>query len=521
MPDRQLQQRSETSSYREISFEAYTASLIAHVDENKASPFVISAIGGGGKTTTLLDLYLQHDNERSVILTSTTAMFAPTYCQADFTRVAGDRSMPDTLMRVTLGNPPAFSGVWFQHPFENVEGKYKGIDKEVFDAHVRTLRMSNDPILSTNKMTTCVSDRVPLFLCEADGSKQKPFKAHAAHEPVIPETSDLTLILFGLSGIGKKCTEDVVHRSSLFADVVGISEGDNITFDHLVKLLRSGMLFKGIPPTSRVSVIFHQTDVLPEDMRSKNQLLACAEATLDVPRIDAVFFRGKDPNQDQQLTTYMGLAHKHPTLPLFSTVLLAAGTSSRMPGQNKLLLPLGGEPVIVQTLRRIFAGPCRDIVIVTGHDSDAIREVIDPVIEKDTPPDTRVIAVHNKRYLEGQGTSVARGITFLGEASIAGFCVPGDQPLISPGAMRTLAEKATYNAILVPCREDGSRASPVLFGKKYYDELAALEGDVGGRQVMWKHPEELQLILTGGCDLFYEDVDTKDSYERLVNARSI
>ena len=34
MPDRQLQQRSETSSYREISFEAYTASLIAHVDEN-------------------------------------------------------------------------------------------------------------------------------------------------------------------------------------------------------------------------------------------------------------------------------------------------------------------------------------------------------------------------------------------------------------------------------------------------------------------------------------------------------
>jgi molybdenum cofactor cytidylyltransferase len=158
---------------------------------------------------------------------------------------------------------------------------------------------------------------------------------------------------------------------------------------------------------------------------------------------------------------------------------------------------------------------------VTGHDSDAIREVINPVIEKDTPPDTRVIAVHNKRYLEGQGTSVARGIAFLDEASIAGFCVPGDQPLISPGAMRTLAEKATCNAILVPCREDGSRASPVLFGKKYYDELAALEGDVGGRQVMWKHPEVLQRILTGGCDLFYEDVDTKDSYERLVNARSI
>jgi hypothetical protein len=38
---------------------------------------------------------------------------------------------------------------------------------------------------------------------------------------------------------------------------------------------------------------------------------------------------------------------------------------------------------------------------------------------------------------------------------------------------------------------------------------------------MWKHPEVLQRILTGGCDLFYEDVDTKDSYERLVNARSI
>lgn len=551
MPNRQLQQRSETSSYREISFEEFTASLIARADEYKASPFVISTIGGGGKTTTLLDLYLRYDDERSVTLTSTTAMFEPIYCKKEFARVSENRSMPDALKRVTLGDPPASSGVWFQHPFENVEGKYKGINKDTFDAHIRALRMLKDPILpvqkaasvasdphdravqtskypllpvpllSELKLTDGVFDRVPLFLCEADGSKRKPFKAHAPHEPVIPETTDLTLIMFGLSGIGKKCSEDVVHRSEFFCDVTGLQEGDVITFDHLLKQLESGMFLKGIPPTSRIAVIFHQTDALPEDMRSEDQLRAWAEATLDVPGIDAVFFRGMDPVQDKQIATYTGLAHDRPTRPLFSAILLAAGTSSRMPEYNKLLLPLGDEPVIVHTFRRILAGPCRDIVIVTGHDSDAIREVIEPVIEKDSPHDTRITVVHNTRYLEGQGTSVAYGVAFLDEASMACFCVPGDQPLISPRVMRTLAEKATHDAILVPCREDGSRASPVLFGKKYHGELAEIEGDIGGRQVMRTHPEVLQLVSTGGCDLIYEDVDTTEKYERLIGALDI
>ncbi|NMA00742.1 MAG: putative selenium-dependent hydroxylase accessory protein YqeC [Clostridiaceae bacterium] len=518
MPDRLFQLQPETSSCYEISFEAYTATLVARADKYMVSPFVISTIGGGGKTTTLFDLFLRYDNKRLVTLTSTTAMFAPLYCEREFARVAENGSIPDALQAVTLGDPPTSSGVWFQHPFENIEGKYKGIDKEVFDAHIRALRMSNDPLFVEKMKNETKSDRVPLFLCEADGSKRKPFKAHAPHEPVIPETTDLTLILFGLSGLGKKCTEDVVHRSDLFANVIGIKEGDVITFDHLVKLLKSGMFLKGIPPTSRVAVIFHQTDTLPEDMRSHPKLRVWAKSVLEVPGIDAVFFRGKDPTKDHKITTYMGLAHDRPSRPLFSSILLAAGTSSRMPGYNKLLLPFGNEAVIVHTLRRIFAGPCRDIVIVTGHDLDAIRDVIKPVIQKDAPPDARITVIYNPRYLEGQGTSVACAATVLDESSMACFCVPGDQPIISPGTMRTLTEKAIRNAILVPCREDGSRASPVLFGKDYYDELAALEGDVGGRQVMKRHPDALQLIKTGGSDLIYEDVDTMERYEYLINA---
>ena len=519
MPDRLFQLQPETSSCYEISFEAYTATLVARADKYMVSPFVISTIGGGGKTTTLFDLFLRYDNKRLVTLTSTTAMFAPLYCEREFARVAENGSIPDALQAVTLGDPPTSSGVWFQHPFENIEGKYKGIDKEVFDAHIRALRMSNDPLFVEKMKNETKSDRVPLFLCEADGSKRKPFKAHAPHEPVIPETTDLTLILFGLSGLGKKCTEDVVHRSDLFADAIRIKEGDVITFDNLLNLIKSGMFLKGIPPTSRVAVIFHQTDTLPEDMRSNRHLHTWAKATLDAPGIDAVFFRGKDPTNDHKIATYMGLAHDRPSRPLFSTILLAAGTSSRMSGYNKLLLPFGEEVVIVHTLRRIFASPCRDIVIVTGHDADAICDVIEPVIQKEAPPDACITVIYNPRYLEGQGTSVASAVAALDESSIACFCVQGDQPLVSPGAMRTLTEKATHDAILVSCRKDSSRASPVLFGKDYFDELAALEGDVGGRQVMRRHPDALQLIKTGGSDLIYEDVDTKERYERLIKIR--
>jgi 2-C-methyl-D-erythritol 4-phosphate cytidylyltransferase len=55
-------------------------------------------------------------------------------------------------------------------------------------------------------------------------------------------------------------------------------------------------------------------------------------------------------------------------IPVCSAVVVAAGSSTRM-GSDKLLLPLGGVPVIVHTLRALQSAPSIDeIVLVTRED---------------------------------------------------------------------------------------------------------------------------------------------------------
>lgn len=65
-------------------------------------------------------------------------------------------------------------------------------------------------------------------LVEADGSRRLPLKAHAAHEPVIPDGSAQTIQLVGASGFGGRVA-DVVHRSELFCGLAGCGPDDACT----------------------------------------------------------------------------------------------------------------------------------------------------------------------------------------------------------------------------------------------------------------------------------------------------
>lgn len=68
-------------------------------------------------------------------------------------------------------------------------------------------------------------------LVEADGAARHPLKAHASHEPVIPEGTVNTICVFGLGGFGLPAAQ-AVHRSELF----------------LTRLAQSGCRFSGDDP---------------------------------------------------------------------------------------------------------------------------------------------------------------------------------------------------------------------------------------------------------------------------------
>jgi molybdenum cofactor cytidylyltransferase len=90
----------------------------------------------------------------------------------------------------------------------------------------------------------------------------------------------------------------------------------------------------------------------------------------------------------------------------FSAVVLAAGTSSRMQGKHKMLLPVGGEPVIRHTIRRVLVAEPHEVVVVTGFEGHAVAQAVSDLPVKLQP---------NSRYEEGQMTSVAAGVVALTE----------------------------------------------------------------------------------------------------------
>lgn len=62
-----------------------------------------------------------------------------------------------------------------------------------------------------------------------------------------------------------------------------------------------------------------------------------------------------------------------PAHPYCSAIVAAAGSSRRMDGENKLLLPLGGKPVLAHTLQAIDAARSVNEIIIAAREEDLVR----------------------------------------------------------------------------------------------------------------------------------------------------
>jgi molybdenum cofactor cytidylyltransferase len=120
-------------------------------------------------------------------------------------------------------------------------------------------------------------------------------------------------------------------------------------------------------------------------------------------------------------------------------------------------------------------------------------------------PDTGLIrAVHADR---GLGSSLADAVGVLdgmpGPEALA--VLLGDMPDIAPATLASLGRAASRDAILCPVH-GGRRGHPVLFGRALWPELAALQGDRGGREVVCRHASRVREIHVEDAGI-HRDVD--------------
>jgi molybdenum cofactor cytidylyltransferase len=194
--------------------------------------------------------------------------------------------------------------------------------------------------------------------------------------------------------------------------------------------------------------------------------------------------------------------------PVFiSAVLLAAGESSRM-GEPKQLLPFGRSTFVEQAVDTLLGSAVAEVIVVVGHRAEVVVERIGSRPVKIAP---------NPDYKQGMSTSIITGLKLVAPEAGAVMMALSDQPLLNSRTIDKLicGFLSGDKGIAIPtCR--GIRGHPVIFTKKYTAELMAVKGDIGGRQIVSAHPEDV-LEVDVASEGVVVDINTRDDYHSYLS----
>lgn len=185
---------------------------------------------------------------------------------------------------------------------------------------------------------------------------------------------------------------------------------------------------------------------------------------------------------------------------MISAVVLAAGASSRM-GRQKLLLPLGGEPLVRRTVRQVCEAGFDDVLVIVGRDHEAVLAALEGL---------RIRHALNPDYASGMGSSFRVAVEALPEADAALFAL-ADQPLVASAHFARVRDVYAGNpGGIVSVRYGDVTAPPQIFARRYFPELSLLKE--GARPVIERHAAEVTVVpFEPGLLL---DVDTPEDYAR-------
>ena len=93
-----------------------------------------------------------------------------------------------------------------------------------------------------------------VVLIEADGSRRRPIKGTAAHEPAIPDAVTLLVAVGNVHALGTPVDEEHVHRPEIFSDLTGIGHGQSITPRAIAIALSRGSLAR-VPQGARTAAL--------------------------------------------------------------------------------------------------------------------------------------------------------------------------------------------------------------------------------------------------------------------------
>ena len=190
-----------------------------------------------------------------------------------------------------------------------------------------------------------------------------------------------------------------------------------------------------------------------------------------------------------------------------AALVLAAGSSRRMAGDNKLLQPVGGVPMLRRVTNAALASRCAAVVVVTGFAAEEAQACLAGL---------EVKFAHNPQHLTGMASSLRCGLSALAADVDAVVVLLADMPCIHGGHVDRLiaAFDPGQPKIVVPMK-GGRRGNPILWPRSFFAEMQTVAGDVGARELLRRHADEIE-ALAFDDDAIFADVDTPAAMAELA-----
>ena len=172
---------------------------------------------------------------------------------------------------------------------------------------------------------------------------------------------------------------------------------------------------------------------------------------------------------------------------MISSILLAAGQSKRMLGDNKLTKKIKGAPLIKHSVKNILASSIDELIIVLGYQKEIIKKLIDK--------NEKIKFVFNKDFGSGMASSIKTGLNHLSEETEVFFICLGDMPMVNKNIYNLLIKSKNNKEIIVPTYKS-EQGNPVLFSKSMKKKIMNIEGDVGAKKILELNNDKILNIET-------------------------
>jgi molybdenum cofactor cytidylyltransferase len=186
-----------------------------------------------------------------------------------------------------------------------------------------------------------------------------------------------------------------------------------------------------------------------------------------------------------------------------AAVVLAAGRSTRMGAVNKMLAEIGGKPLVRIAAEQAVASRAKPVIVVTGHEREKVETALSGL---------PVRVVHNPVFADGLGTSLKAGIAAVPDEADAAIVCLGDMPQVDAALINKLvsAFDPERGALIVVPSIDGRRGNPVVWSRRFFHDLMAIQGDIGARHLIGTYAEVVVEVPVVG-EAALTDVDTPES----------